>query len=652
MVLRVLAPILLTLSCLLQPAMAEEESSPVAVAVGATLMGAIAFLMVLFYLMNHRDADMRRYTYMVIVNTISIFCAVLLFQGFDGILKDSITDWSEIWVVAVSMVHMAVWFGIMQFVLALFSGAIDELLPQSILSRKSFDKEKVEGNLKCFATLIAHMAGFASIQAWGELQQLSFFSSSPLAALLVPLMSMCYQIVLQQITHTIRDKVARGDDGVWDEAEEAWHQNTVEAENDVMALSVSFLTVQSLRFAIGGFLPDPEGAEDQKSNGVDVFTHHTSFQMLLLFFVGLAFLAISSLIKYQVLKEESAGEEETVQDADGVHQHAINHDRDLHAVKERIQEVLIDTFGMGFSWCGYYSCLWMMAAQRDDGMAGDMMLIKLVAALVSAFLCFSVIYWLDKLADSDCTGEEVDEMIIKSIEFFGILVGFAWEQTFDVAIENLSEGMFGELAEIGKLLIAIFCAIIIVPAWRWWILPMLIFRGWEYGFVLDDSDLALEAWEKVLKTAKWSEIQHALTEKALCGGEPKHEHGHGHGQGAAGHAHKEHHEPLKEPLLEKANADNNGHAGHGDGNGAAAAAAAASVELEGLRQRNLALEDEVAAQRQAQHELAHRNQELQAQCAGVDELERKNRELSEQVAGLQKRLQSCMGAKLFNSAMA
>merc|ERR1712232_827137 len=104
-------------------------------------------------------------------------------------------------------------------------------------------KIKNELNLKCFAQLIAHMTGFASIKAWGEVQQLDFFAGSPYTCLLVPLMSMLMQNGLQMCTRKVRDKVAALDDD--EEGEEEWHEASEEAENDVMALSVSYLTVQA-----------------------------------------------------------------------------------------------------------------------------------------------------------------------------------------------------------------------------------------------------------------------------------------------------------------------------------------------------------------------------------------------------------------------
>merc|ERR1719171_1822143 len=117
--------------------------------------------------------------------------------------------------------------------------------------------------MKCFAVLFSHMVGFAAINGFGTMQQLSFFSKSwQMCLALVPIAAVL-MFAWFKVLDTLRAKIAYGDDGVEDEFEKAWDAETEEAENDIAGLSLSFLTVQTMRLAISGILPNQEGEEEE-----------------------------------------------------------------------------------------------------------------------------------------------------------------------------------------------------------------------------------------------------------------------------------------------------------------------------------------------------------------------------------------------------
>ena len=88
------------------------------------------------------DDDIKRYAWKVISATISIFCAVLLFQGFNGLVEDYCIDGgmklfgieeesplAKFWECFVDIAQLLFWLTSMQLVLAITSGAIAEMSP-------------------------------------------------------------------------------------------------------------------------------------------------------------------------------------------------------------------------------------------------------------------------------------------------------------------------------------------------------------------------------------------------------------------------------------------------------------------------------------------------------------------------------------------
>jgi len=446
---------LLLLALLAAVALGEELNvvSPESFATAATLLGAICFQMSLFYLTNHSDADMRRYTYEVISATISIFCAVLLFQSVNGLLEatlfEGLTHDEEL---LIDGAHMLFWYVALQITLAVTSGALNEYTGQP-----NPDEEVVEANMKCFAVLLAHITGFASINFWSGVQQTEVFKSTALMSFLTLPISALGQLCLQKLSKHARRRIALGDDGEIDQYERMWDEETIESENDVMGLTLSFQTVQAIRFAIGGALPKQEGGEEWA-----VLTGHSGNQARLLLFVGLVFAALV----FGLLM--------SLQDS-------------MSKKTRRFLALTITTLSMAFAWSTFFAYDWYLGSFKFVG-EEDAMVLALTLANLLSVLAFLAIRILDKLADNT-EDAKFNDSVKQIITAIGILVGFSWEQTFDLATECLaSRTNHGPLVKLG---LAVFCAVILVPAWRWWILPMVISEGWKCGFVIDSKN---ESW--------------------------------------------------------------------------------------------------------------------------------------------------------------
>eukprot|EP00438_Fugacium_kawagutii_P012330 Skav221961 [mRNA] locus=scaffold195:719456:724597:- [translate_table: standard] len=161
------------------------------------LLGGISFVMTLFYLVNDEDPDMRFYSWRVISATLSIFSAVLIFSGIN---KLKLGAWQ--------VIHFY-------------------LLPQSQTPGYQF-----------LLALVPMLTYFLLLQLGTAYESSALATAAPLALGDRELEELCD---LWSPAHSLRHLARR-------------QENVIDAEHDAAALSVSFLVVQSCRFAFSGRL--------------------------------------------------------------------------------------------------------------------------------------------------------------------------------------------------------------------------------------------------------------------------------------------------------------------------------------------------------------------------------------------------------------
>lgn len=435
--------IALVLSGLLWSVFGEEEvkTSPVACSISVMLLGAITFQMLLFYLVNFYDPDVKRYSWRIIGSTIAIFAAVLLFQGANGVVEEYLIgeDPKPHWEIGVDVSHMLFWLVVMQMALMIISCAVGEP-PKGGL-------KEVELGMKSWALLFAHTTGFAAMNAWGSIQQ-SYLNSEATVWLAVPL-GLFGMAFFYKLFDVFRNWISYGDDGVCDVYEKKWDEETEEAENDVLGLSLSFLTVQAIRFWISGTLPNQEGNEPD-----EVANNHSTQEVIYLILSGVLFqIAAVVTANLEALnmwpEEDQAGE-----------------------FLERVKEISQQYFTFANAWCFFYSAKWLFAGWH---FSDEESLVLVSLALFLSFITFLLIFVLDKIEDYQLLGEdaEVSENAIDGIIVaFGILVGVAWEQCFDIAVSVVAEVLKKDCpASISKAIMSVALVTIVFPAWRVYILP-------------------------------------------------------------------------------------------------------------------------------------------------------------------------------------
>lgn len=523
----------------MQAVMAENES--VSIGVASTLLASISFMMLIMYLVNHRDDDIRRYTYQVLSSTTSIFCAVLLFSSLNDVVEAYFVNGGpRIPSIAAGWILSLLFFVALQFVLAHFSGIIRDI-PQDGVMELQFKRWKLD--TKCFSVLVAHMTGFANINLWAGIQQMQTFRSTFMIWIPVPLAYLAMQVItfadgrirrFLMGANTVQDK---------DEFEKSWDKNAEESENDVIGLTLSFISVQAVRFWIGGDLPDKEGHEEDPSS-------HSYFQIAVLFMAGLGILCSAAVLFYFRMLiiekvhrtephpenreiphtrsheyQEDSHEQQTTSYLGWAWNHMVSFiaefvedeempdedddDSDVEEEEEGVFRRTLDTCivgcSMGNAWAIFFASQQLCSTLY---LGSDETIPSVVLALSLSTLCFALIFVLDSVADrASVEGDERRVKIIKLIiKCMGLSIGFAWEQCFDAAVGVLSSA--SPLPHLTKLALAVFCALLLIPAWRWYILPMSHGSGWFFGFVVS------EEWDKERIETTVAHLHHEMRRRS------------------------------------------------------------------------------------------------------------------------------------------
>jgi len=351
-------------------------------------------------------------------------------------------------------------------------------------------KEQIETrelNTKTSATLLAHVTGFAAINCGGAFQHLDFLKRHPwMTFLIVPGMYI-FQIMSCRLLRSLRLNIIHENNkhvrkhlnydqhqfvplSVYEQKMEeepekygkayalrVWDEEVYESENDVAGLCISFLTVQACRFVISGVLPDVLGIEEEH------YLHPVECVYKLASCI--LFFAVCTAV-IQFLYGRIFGEVEVTPGT-------------CASFFRRMLQVQMSASAMCTSWCIMYVGKWQMARIITPD-SPNQLHARVILAIVLSAAAGVTIFFFDRLADDDCTDSNADQAIFQAIESLGLGVGFAWEQSFDGALEILAEQSTLVNPVVVELILAILVALVVIEPWRLFILSKVIRMGKEW----------------------------------------------------------------------------------------------------------------------------------------------------------------------------
>lgn len=462
------------------------EGRMVNIAVAFTLLGGVAFVMGIFYMVNHSDIDMRLYSWGVVSTTISIFVSILFFRAALGII-DVWCHWgaeeSRHWLHLLAHgLFMVFWVMLLHVLIAhksyqvaaastSKSGLATTSLMQGMGEEASEEvpmTEEQEQSLVSWVTLLSHICGFAAIFTGVALQE-AVLDPVPedtrwgpavggVASIITLAMSFGSLFLLFRLSDVLRTKyfaTTRPMLSLWDRFAE-------EAENDVGALALSFLVAQAVCYVITGVLPGPEGDEGDH--------HYYGIWSICQMLISAGLFGLLRMLMIRVARTLT-----------GHHEHEASMGMQWREYWMRWLFILQDTIAMCLAWCVLWAATWLVARELvklhlvELGFTSDCAVVRMVLAMVVSILAFFIILVLDWLSDMQ---EGDDERALRSIiSCLGVLVGFSWEGAFGKGVEVIAELTDSQsmwYPVFVRLAIALCIGIVVIPAWRMYILRALL----------------------------------------------------------------------------------------------------------------------------------------------------------------------------------
>jgi hypothetical protein len=375
-----------------------------------TLLGATAFIMLIFYLANAHVKQIQSQTWSMLAAAVSIFVAVMTNNVINFIishafgLKDDDGDTPP-------------GFG------EIFSSVLQVLGYWVIVTSLLFCFRTSVIRLKGYGTIGGHIMGFASIGLWTKVCALSPFRTSawwilPVVLLIYLLCMSCFVVFFRNLGSCL----AKASKSVSEADEDRWHEQSSDTGTDFISLGMAFITTTWIKFLIWGEF-DPALTDAKKSRDPG--------QVWILAIVAFVFMILSIGMTF------------------------VGHSKGTGCVTDVLTTVFATISAM--CWLDTWNWWLMPGVAELIGRLRIAITLSMLAVLGVLLVGFS---------DRCCNIAK--RALRGAFTGFALAVGSSWEKTFDASVDALEE--FG-VKGLRKTLITLLLVCIVFPAWMSYILP-------------------------------------------------------------------------------------------------------------------------------------------------------------------------------------
>lgn len=404
---------------------AEGEGCGRELMLSIMLLATMVGVMCIFYLVNFNDKNIQGYTWHILSMTISIFCAVFIYGGIHRILvwailgphhneKQLVVLHLSTYVVLVLLLQVILWF-----------------------------MRQHRKQTHAWATVWAHMTGFAALGGFAGLQSLEPFRKSILWAAAPLLIAMAVLGTAAFALDLARQKLAAATLARMEESrraeeredEKEWDETVEETEDDAAGLCLGQLIVLIVCFAICGRLEPFEAAE--------AFADKTVGERIALLVAAVAF-AAATIVASRFAHSVHTGESER------------------GYLQKRVAMFMPNLTSMCMAFTLVYLGEWQFGRSDFDGpRIGGCMVVALYMTLFVLVLVFGL-----NVMRNNTAGKVMRPVVLG----LGLVVGFLWERVFDIALEAIAEEHHMQEALVVTPISLAIC-IVVLPAWKWYVMP-------------------------------------------------------------------------------------------------------------------------------------------------------------------------------------